>query len=184
VSWTFQVFLNTKKLGIFAMLYLPVLRMDDKVCIPSAISTNSEYSNLRQSFDEYLAADFLYPSSVIGFNEEFGTSTSTAFDPISDILNNIGKENKEQEEQHEKPFLKIIEEPAANLYRFRYGSEGDTAGTIPGEKQKHGRKSFPKVILENYEGPAMLEVCCLTEDFKVHPNRLVRNSYTQMRQSK
>ena len=76
MSWTFQVFLNTENLGLFAMLYLLVLRMDDKVGIPSAISTNSEYSNLRQSFDEYLAGDFLYPSSVLGLNKEFVTSSS------------------------------------------------------------------------------------------------------------
>ena len=69
--------------------------------------------------------------------------------------------------------MKIVEEPAHNLYRFRYGSEGESAGAIPGEKQQYGGKSFPKISLENYEGRAMLEVCCLTEDFKIHPNKLV-----------
>ena len=73
----------------------------------------------------------------------------------------------------EKPFVRIVEEPATNLYRFRYKSEGGTAGTIPGEKQRNGRKSFPKIQVCNHEGMAALEVCCLTEDLKVHPNVLV-----------
>ena len=76
-------------------------------------------------------------------------------------------------DSYREPFVKIDEEPAHNLYRFRYGSEGESAGAIPGEKQQYGGKSFPKICLENYEGRAMLEVCCLTEDFKIHPNKLV-----------
>ena len=77
-------------------------------------------------------------------------------------------------DMYREPFVAIVEEPAANLYRFRYGSEGESAGAIPGEKQQHGGKSFPKISLQHYEGRAMLEVCCLTEDFKIHPNKLVR----------
>jgi len=73
----------------------------------------------------------------------------------------------------EKPYVRIVEEPATNLYRFRYKSEGGTAGSIPGEKQLMGRKSFPKIQLCNHEGLAALEVCCLTEDLRVHPNKLV-----------
>ena len=76
-------------------------------------------------------------------------------------------------DMYREPFLKIVEEPASNLYRFRYGSEGESAGAIPGESQQHGGKSFPKISLQNYEGRAMLEVCCLTEDYKIHPNKLV-----------
>ena len=76
-------------------------------------------------------------------------------------------------DSYREPFVKIVEEPAHNLYRFRYGSEGESAGAIPGEKQHYGGKSFPKISLQNYEGKALLEVCCLTEDFKTHPNKLV-----------
>jgi len=71
------------------------------------------------------------------------------------------------------PYVKIVEEPASNLYRFRYRSEGDTAGTIPGLKQENERRSFPKIMVCNHEGPALLEICCLTEDLRVHPNNLV-----------
>ena len=47
-------------------------------------------------------------------------------------------------DSYREPFVKIVEEPAHNLYRFRYGSEGESAGAIPGEKQHYGGKSFPK----------------------------------------
>ena len=152
-------------------------------------TTSSEYQNSTQHLSEYLFSDFLYPDSNIGFMEEFGSSNSTTLDTNfssylnSDILSPVFEENEDQKDQkHEhgptlEPLLKIIEEPAANQYRFRYGSEGDTAGTIPGERQKYGRKSVPKIILENHEGPAFLHVCCLTEDLKVHPNKLVRHIF-------
>ena len=115
------------------------------------------------------------------------------FDEVDEILKILLKENtaritpvnREQDgsaesfdyNPHEEPFVKIIEEPASNLYRFRYRSEGETAGSIPGEKQQNGRKSFPKIMVCNHDGPAFLEVCCLTEDLKVHPNKLVRKLY-------
>ena len=75
-----------------------------------------------------------------------------------------------------KPYVTIVEEPATNLYRFRYRSEGETAASIPGEKQQTGRKSFPKIMVCNYDGLSALEVCCLTEDLRVHPNKLVRKT--------
>ena len=163
------------------------LRDDER--IPTIGTTSSEYQHSTQNVSKYLFSDFLYPESNIGLNEEFGSSNSTTVDTNfssylnSDIFSPFFKESENEIEKiHEndlavEPYLKIIEEPADNQYRFRYGSEGDTAGTIPGEKQKHGRKSFPKIILENHEGPAFLQVCCLTEDLKVHPNKLVRNSF-------
>merc|ERR1719419_286875 len=76
--------------------------------------------------------------------------------------------------EREEPYIKIIEEPTKDSYKFRYESEGDTVGAIPGEKYQRGGKSFPKVILCNYTGPVILEVCALTDDLYVHPNKLVR----------
>jgi len=75
--------------------------------------------------------------------------------------------------EREQPYVKIVEEPAKDLYKFRYESEGDTAGAIPGEKQQRGGKSFPKIILCNHTGPAILQVCAVTDDLHVHPNKLV-----------
>jgi len=76
--------------------------------------------------------------------------------------------------EREQPYVKIVEEPAKDLYKFRYESEGDTAGAIPGENQQRGGKSFPKIILCNHTGPAILQVCAVTDDLHVHPNKLVR----------
>ena len=76
----------------------------------------------------------------------------------------------------EAAYVKIVEQPATNSYRFRYRSEGERAGTIPGLRQLKGRRSFPKIMVCNHEGPALLEICCLTEDLRVHPNNLVKRS--------
>ena len=56
------------------------------------------------------------------------------------LLSGFGDEPAEDEYKPDgEPFVKIIEEPASNLYRFRYGSEGETAGSIPGHQ--HGLQS-------------------------------------------
>ena len=53
--------------------------------------------------------------------------------------------------EREEPYIKIIEEPAKDSYKFRYESEGDTKGAIPGEKQQRGGKSFPKVATQGQQ---------------------------------
>ena len=133
---------------------------NDEDGILSKYKTSSKYQNSWQHVSEDLFPDFLYPWSHIGLSDKFGRSNSTTIDsnissyPMLDILSPVCTENLDKIEQeldinpYAEPFLKIIEEPAHNQYRFRYGSEGDTAGTIPGERQKYGRKSFPKIILE------------------------------------
>jgi len=95
---------------------------------------------------------------------------ATVTDPTDDILKICAEVPHAKAGQ---PYVKIVEEPACNLYRFRYKSEGGTAGAIPGERQQGGKKSFPKIMLCNYSGWAWLEVTCLMEDLRVHPNTLV-----------
>ena len=109
--------------------------------------------------------------SEFGSDEYTTNNSSTEADAIFDLQN-----TEERHQMPGKPYVTIVEEPDANLYRFRYRSEGETAGSIPGEKQQTGRKSFPKIMVCNYDGLAALEVCCLTEDLRVHPNKLVRKT--------
>ena len=120
---------------------------------------NDETTDLFNIISEFRSGEYLTHKS----------STDTIFE----ILNTV-EEDKHQ--RSGKPYVTIVEEPATNLYRFRYRSEGETAGSIPGEKQHAGRKSFLKIMVCNYDGLAALEVCCLTEDLKVHPNKLVRKT--------
>ena len=92
--------------------------------------------------------------------------TSATTEDTTDLLNIISELlNTVEEDKHQmpgKPYVTIVDEPATNLYRFRYRSEGETAGSIPGEKQQTGRKSSPKIMVCNHDGLAALEVCCLT----------------------
>ena len=142
-------------------------------------------SLFKMEFDEQ---EMLHPTNLTSITTE---DTTDLFNIISELgsyeysTNNSLTEAdtifdlQDTEERHQipgKPYVAIVEEPATNLYRFRYRSEGETAGSIPGEKQQTGRKSFPKIMVCNYEGLAALEVCCLTEDLKVHPNKLVRKT--------
>ena len=64
----------------------------------------------------------------------------------SDVLD-LGLEMQEREQggsggaerqQPQKPYIKIIEEPAQKT-RFRYKADGHT-GTVPGEKTTFGKK--------------------------------------------
>jgi len=112
------------------------------------------------------------PTSDIDELMRIITDMETREETPTTVTNHI-VDTKDIHTMLEKPYVRIVEEPATNLYRFRYKSEGGTAGSIPGEKQQMGRKSFPKIQLCNHDGLAALEVCCLTEDLRVHPNKLV-----------
>ena len=75
-----------------------------------------------------------------------------------------------------KPFLKIIEQPKSNTLRFRYQCEGRGAGALQGERSSPEKKTFPKIQIVGYKGPAVVVVSCVTHDSEVpktHPHNLV-----------
>merc|ERR1712038_2243784 len=75
-----------------------------------------------------------------------------------------------------KPYLKILEQPKSNTLRFRYQCEGRGAGALQGERSTSERKTFPKIQIVGYKGPAVVVVSCVTHDSEVpktHPHNLV-----------
>merc|ERR1719336_994895 len=76
----------------------------------------------------------------------------------------------------QKPHLRIIEQPKSNALRFRYQCEGRGAGALQGQHSTTDRKTFPKVQIIGYRGPAVVVVSCVTHDSEVpkaHPHNLV-----------
>ena len=75
-----------------------------------------------------------------------------------------------------KPYLKILEQPKSNTLRFRYQCEGRGAGALQGERSSPDKKTFPKIQIVGYKGPAVVVVSCVTHDAEVpktHPHNLV-----------
>jgi len=81
------------------------------------------------------------------------------------------------EPQKPQPYLRIIEQPKSNALRFRYQCEGRGAGALQGETSTAERKTFPRVQICNYKGPAVVVVSCVTHDNdprpRAHPHNLV-----------
>jgi len=76
----------------------------------------------------------------------------------------------------QKPHLRIIEQPKSNALRFRYQCEGRGAGALQGQHSTSDRKTFPKIQIVGYKGPAVVVVSCVTHDTeipKAHPHNLV-----------
>merc|ERR1711868_351086 len=76
----------------------------------------------------------------------------------------------------QKPFVRILEQPASHKLRYRYKCEGRGAGALQGERSTTEKKSFPKIQIVNYSGPAVVVVSCVTHDSdppKTHPHNLV-----------
>merc|ERR1712012_1136702 len=76
----------------------------------------------------------------------------------------------------QKPFVRILEQPASHKLRYRYKCEGRGAGALQGERSTSDKKSFPKIQIVNYSGPAVVVVSCVTHDSdvpKTHPHNLV-----------
>merc|ERR1711868_113822 len=76
----------------------------------------------------------------------------------------------------QKPFVRILEQPASHKLRFRYKCEGRGAGALQGERSTTEKKSFPKIQIVNYTGPGVVVVSCVTHDSdipKTHPHNLV-----------
>jgi len=59
--------------------------------------------------------------------------------------------------------------------RFRYATEGRTAGSLQGARSTEQVRTVPAVKVVNYNGPAMVLVSCVTEKppYRPHPHKLV-----------
>lgn len=58
--------------------------------------------------------------------------------------------------------IEIVEEPASNLLRFRYSSEG-RYGSLLGVNNAADRRIYPAIRIVNYTGKASVLVSCVTE---------------------
>jgi len=75
-----------------------------------------------------------------------------------------------------EPHVVIIEQPASHKLRFRYECEGRGAGALQGATSTAEKKTFPKIQIRGYTGPAVVVVSCVTHDSdkpKAHPHMLV-----------
>merc|ERR1711923_341779 len=76
----------------------------------------------------------------------------------------------------QKPSVRILEQPASHKLRFRYQCEGRGAGALQGQFSTADKKTFPKIQIVGYKGPAVVVVSCVTHDSdppKAHPHNLV-----------
>jgi len=83
-----------------------------------------------------------------------------------------------------RPYLEIVEQPASNSLRFRYRCEGRSAGTLHGASTT-GRysetKTFPKVKIHGFQGPARVAISCVEADapYRCHPHNIVGKNCTK-----
>lgn len=72
-------------------------------------------------------------------------------------------------------YVEIVEQPASKAMRFRYECEGRNAGSIMGVNSTAETKTYPKIRIVGYKGPAVLVVSCVTdsEPYRPHPYKVV-----------
>jgi len=95
-------------------------------------------------------------------------------DPLQTDLYTVIQTSKHQ--QSNKPHVRILEQPKSNSLRFRYKCEGRGAGALQGVSSCPDKKTFPKIQIVGYKGPAVVVVSCVTHDSdvpKTHPHNLV-----------
>jgi len=76
----------------------------------------------------------------------------------------------------QKRFVRIVEEPKSNSLRFRYQCEGRGAGALQGANSTPELKTYPKIKIEGYKGPAVVVVSCVAHEGdkpRAHPHNLV-----------
>jgi len=103
---------------------------------------------------------------------------------IQDMINGFGQTSQQSvilkptqvSRKMERPYVEILEQPKANSLRFRYQCEGRGAGALQGTSSTQDQKTFPKIRVHGYKGPAVVVVSCVTHDStpsKAHPHNLV-----------
>merc|ERR1712123_140050 len=95
--------------------------------------------------------------------------------PQSSMMENLTVLDKSLSND-QKPHLRIVEQPKSNALRFRYQCEGRGAGALQGQHSTSERKTFPKIQIVGYKGPAVVVVSCVAHDTELpraHPHNLV-----------
>merc|ERR1711963_663419 len=108
--------------------------------------------------------------NIQGFNQAQSTTPNPAYQEFQNLLSN------KVTPVEQKPFVRILEQPASHKLRFRYKCEGRGAGALQGERSTPEKKTFPKIQIVGYKGPAVVVVSCVTHDSdvpKTHPHNLV-----------
>merc|ERR1712241_610163 len=108
--------------------------------------------------------------NIQGFNQAQNTTPNPAYQEFQNLLSN------KVTPVEQKPFVRILEQPTSHKLRFRYKCEGRGAGALQGERSTPEKKTFPKIQIVGYKGPAVVVVSCVTHDSEVpktHPHNLV-----------
>merc|ERR1711915_299212 len=136
------------------------------------------------------------PNTIQGQNQPITfhlQPVETQMDPIRDVRDNLQgfTQNNNWASQgvqiqplldpilapmDQKPSVRILEQPASHKLRFRYQCEGRGAGALQGQFSTADKKTFPKIQIVGYKGPAFVVVSCVTHDSdppKAHPHNLV-----------
>merc|ERR1719479_590013 len=112
--------------------------------------------------------------NIQGFAQSVtNTATATTTSAYQEFQNLLSPQVAPVEK---KPLVRILEQPASHKLRFRYKCEGRGAGALQGERSSPEKKTFPKIQIVGYKGPAVVVVSCVTHDSEVpktHPHNLV-----------
>merc|ERR1711892_1601366 len=137
------------------------------------------------------------PNTIQGQNEPITfhlQSTEGEINPVRDVHDNLQgftqsdnwtSQNAQMQNilepvlaplAEQKPSVRVLEQPASHKLRFRYQCEGRGAGALQRQPSPSDKKTFPKIQILGYKGPAVVVVSCVTHDSdppKAHPHNLV-----------
>ncbi|XP_074038060.1 dorsal-related immunity factor Dif isoform X2 [Leptinotarsa decemlineata] len=77
--------------------------------------------------------------------------------------------------KRQQPRIRILEQPAPKILRFRYLCESRSAGSFPGINSSPDNPTYPTIQIVGYKGRAIVQVSCVTKDppYRAHPFNLV-----------
>ena len=85
-------------------------------------------------------------------------SSDHCLQDLSSVLGDAKPLPQAPVQAEQKPSVRIVEQPASHKLRFRYKCEGRGAGALQGERSTADKKTFPKIQICGYKGPAVVVV--------------------------
>jgi len=132
----------------------------------SPLGTESEVVDFIEKFEQ----EGVGPSFVEPVNPNEGQEI---LDALSNFRGMVG--NPQMNPITEQPHVEILEQPIPNKLRFRYEVEGRSAGALQGISSTAQSKTYPRIKIHGYQGPAVVVVSCVEEEppHRTHPHNLV-----------